>query len=66
MTQTRPAYIPTQAYRALVKALAEPTAGPLLIDAETRVKMALGEIANLWPACLLDDPEVEPGITLGC
>ncbi|WP_417724196.1 hypothetical protein [Salipiger sp.] len=61
-TTTRPVYVPDTAYQALVASLTTPITGPVLNDPVSRVKEMLGEIANIWPVSLLDDPKAVPGV----
>ena len=50
----KPTYLPTTTYNDLVERLLELPGSP---DPESMAKILLGEVANIWPASLLRDPE---------
>lgn len=61
-TNTQEIYLPDHIYHAL-KAKLEKLVSERFeecgTDAETEIVAALGEIGNIWPVSVLDDPERE-------
>ncbi len=52
-------YLPVDVYRALIEALAATKADPASGELEPHCFVeALGEIGGIWPASVLDDPEL--------
>lgn len=61
-TNTQEVYLPDHVYHALKAKLQKLASEPFEecgTDPETEIVAALGEIGNIWPVSVLDDPERE-------